>query len=65
MTYNNDNQRRKGLEGEVMKLSIRALGCAALMAAASTTWAAEPAQCQNVRMGSVNWTDVVASSAVA
>lgn len=65
MTYNNDNQRRKGLEGEVMKLSIRAFGCAALMLAASTTWAAEPAQCQNVRMGTVNWTDVVASSAVA
>ena len=48
-----------------MKSMIKAVGCAALLVAANTTWAAEPAQCQNVRMGSVNWTDVVASSAIA
>ncbi len=65
MTNNNDNQRRKGLVGDVMKSTIKAVGCAALLLAANTTWAAEPAQCQNVRMGSVNWTDVVASSAIA
>lgn len=48
-----------------MKRSIKALGCAALLCTVCTTWAAEPAQCQNVRMGTVNWTDVVASSAIA
>ncbi|MHC6226175.1 choline ABC transporter substrate-binding protein [Pseudomonas sp. X10] len=48
-----------------MKLSITAAACAALFTVASGTWAAEPAACQTVRMGSVNWTDVVASSAVA
>ncbi|EKT4465285.1 choline ABC transporter substrate-binding protein [Pseudomonas putida] len=48
-----------------MKRSITATTCAALLSVASGTWAAEPAACQNVRMGSVNWTDVVASSAVA
>ncbi|WP_423359860.1 choline ABC transporter substrate-binding protein [Pseudomonas citronellolis] len=48
-----------------MKLSIKAGACAALFTLVSSAWAAEPASCQNVRMGSVNWTDVVASSAVA
>ncbi|MEB3902592.1 glycine/betaine ABC transporter substrate-binding protein, partial [Pseudomonas putida] len=48
-----------------MKRSITAATCAALLSVVSGTWAAEPAACQNVRMGSVNWTDVVASSAVA
>ncbi|MDD1149683.1 choline ABC transporter substrate-binding protein [Pseudomonas sp. TNT2022 ID357] len=31
----------------------------------SPTWAAEPASCKTVRMGVVNWTDVIAASAVA
>ncbi|MDC7819047.1 choline ABC transporter substrate-binding protein [Pseudomonas sp. TNT2022 ID1048] len=31
----------------------------------SPTWAAEPASCKTVRMGVVNWTDVIATSAVA
>ena len=31
----------------------------------SPTWAAEPASCKSVRMGVVNWTDVIATSAVA
>lgn len=48
-----------------MKLSITTAACAALLTFASGTWAAEPAACQTVRMGAVNWTDVVASSAVA
>ncbi|MFB4394780.1 MULTISPECIES: choline ABC transporter substrate-binding protein [unclassified Pseudomonas] len=48
-----------------MKRSITAAACVALLSITSNTWAAEPAACQNVRMGSVNWTDVVASSAVA
>ncbi|MDF0733036.1 choline ABC transporter substrate-binding protein [Pseudomonas entomophila] len=48
-----------------MKRSITAAACAALLTLTTHTWAAEPAACQNVRMGSVNWTDVVASSAVA
>jgi glycine betaine/proline transport system substrate-binding protein len=48
-----------------MKLSIKAGACAALFTLVSSAWATEPASCQNVRMGSVNWTDVVASSAVA
>ncbi|MGC5703311.1 choline ABC transporter substrate-binding protein [Pseudomonas sp. NFXW11] len=37
--------------------------CAALLSA--PTWAAEPAACKNVRMGVVNWTDVIATSAMA
>ncbi|PNG28612.1 glycine/betaine ABC transporter substrate-binding protein [Pseudomonas protegens] len=31
----------------------------------SPTWAAEPASCKTVRMGVVNWTDVIATSAMA
>ncbi|WP_411383090.1 choline ABC transporter substrate-binding protein [Pseudomonas sp. L7] len=48
-----------------MQRSIKAATCAALLSISAASWAAEPAACQNVRMGSVNWTDVVASSAVA
>lgn len=48
-----------------MQRSIKAATCAALLSISVASWAAEPAACQNVRMGSVNWTDVVASSAVA
>ena len=48
-----------------MKRSLAAATCAALLTLSSTAWAAEPDACQNVRMGSVNWTDVVASSALA
>lgn len=47
-----------------MKRSITVAACAALLSI-NPAWAAEPPACQNVRMGSVNWTDVVASSAVA
>lgn len=39
--------------------------CAALMLASSTLWAAEPSSCNNVRLGAVNWTDVVATSAIS
>ncbi|BAQ75018.1 choline ABC transporter periplasmic protein [Pseudomonas sp. Os17] len=38
--------------------------CASALLSAST-WAAEPASCKTVRMGVVNWTDVIATSAVA
>ena len=31
----------------------------------ASVMAAEPASCQNVRMGVVNWTDVIATSAMA
>ncbi|WP_300238530.1 choline ABC transporter substrate-binding protein [Pseudomonas sp.] len=31
----------------------------------SPSWAAEPASCKTVRMGVVNWTDVIATSAMA
>ncbi|OCT27927.1 choline ABC transporter substrate-binding protein [Pseudomonas putida] len=48
-----------------MQRSIKAATCAALLGISAASWGAEPAACQNVRMGSVNWTDVVASSAVA
>lgn len=39
--------------------------CAALMLASSTLWAAEPSSCGTVRLGAVNWTDVVATSAIS
>ncbi|MGE8352698.1 MAG: choline ABC transporter substrate-binding protein [Pseudomonas protegens] len=38
--------------------------CAAALLNAPT-WAAEPASCKAVRMGVVNWTDVIATSAMA
>lgn len=38
--------------------------CAAALVS-SPTWAAEPASCKNLRMGVVNWTDVIATSAMA
>ncbi|KAF0866208.1 choline ABC transporter substrate-binding protein [Pseudomonas sp. LD120] len=38
--------------------------CASVLLSAPT-WAAEPASCKTVRMGVVNWTDVIATSAVA
>ena len=38
--------------------------CAAALLS-SPTWAAEPASCKAVRMGVVNWTDVIATSAMA
>ena len=44
---------------------IRHISCAVLMLSSTALLAAEPAKCQNVRMGVVNWTDVVATSAVA
>ncbi|HDY6013928.1 TPA: choline ABC transporter substrate-binding protein [Pseudomonas aeruginosa] len=48
-----------------MKTTIRQLGCALLILASGAALAAEPEQCRMVRLGTVNWTDVVASSAVA
>ena len=48
-----------------MKTTIRQLGCALLILASGAALAAEPEQCRTVRLGTVNWTDVVASSAVA
>ncbi|PVZ11299.1 MULTISPECIES: choline ABC transporter substrate-binding protein [unclassified Pseudomonas] len=44
--------------------AMKLTACAALMLASSGLWAAEPAECSNVRMGSVNWTDVIATSAM-
>lgn len=48
-----------------MKKLIRDLSCGVLMLSSTALLAAEPAKCQSVRMGVVNWTDVVATSAVA
>ncbi|MDB6047381.1 MAG: glycine/betaine transporter substrate-binding protein [Pseudomonas sp.] len=48
-----------------MKRFIRHISCGVLMLSSSALMAAEPAACQNVRMGVVNWTDVIATSAVA
>ncbi|MBD1587934.1 choline ABC transporter substrate-binding protein [Pseudomonas typographi] len=45
--------------------TIKNSACAALMLASSTLWAAEPASCSTVRLGAVNWTDVIATSAMA
>ncbi|MDI2536702.1 glycine/betaine ABC transporter substrate-binding protein, partial [Pseudomonas aeruginosa] len=44
-----------------MKTTIRQLGCALLILASGAALAAEPEQCRTVRLGTVNWTDVVAS----
>lgn len=44
--------------------TIKTSLCAALMVASSTLWAAEPAACKSVRLGAVNWTDVVATTAI-
>src|SRR5262245_39327084 len=46
-----------------MKASIIAL-CLALLLAGGVR-AGEPARCQDVRMGLVTWTDVIATSAIA
>ncbi|WP_426143499.1 choline ABC transporter substrate-binding protein [Pseudomonas sp. DWP3-1-2] len=48
-----------------MKKLIRHISCGVLMLGSTAALAAEPAACQNVRMGVVNWTDVIATSAVA
>ncbi|WP_296261759.1 MULTISPECIES: choline ABC transporter substrate-binding protein [unclassified Pseudomonas] len=48
-----------------MKRFIRQISCGVLMLGSTALMAAEPAKCQSVRMGVVNWTDVVATSAVA
>lgn len=48
-----------------MHKKIRQLSCTLLMLGSTALSAAEPAQCQNVRMGVVNWTDVIATSAMA
>ncbi|RJG12394.1 choline ABC transporter substrate-binding protein [Pseudomonas cavernicola] len=48
-----------------MKNFIRHLSCSVLMLSSTALLAAEPAECQKVRMGVVNWTDVIATSAVA
>ena len=47
-----------------MKRFIRPLACCLLLAS-GTLFAAEPAACKKVRMGVVNWTDVIATSAMA
>jgi glycine betaine/proline transport system substrate-binding protein len=59
--YKKDSQP----EGARMKRFIRHISCGVLMLSSSALMAAEPAACQNVRMGVVNWTDVIATSAVA
>ncbi|BCQ61727.1 MULTISPECIES: choline ABC transporter substrate-binding protein [Pseudomonas] len=41
------------------------LVCCASALLSAPTWAAEPAACKTVRMGVVNWTDVIATSAMA
>jgi glycine betaine/proline transport system substrate-binding protein len=48
-----------------MKTIIRHLSCSLLMLGSTVVLAAEPAACQKVRMGVVNWTDVIATSGVA
>lgn len=48
-----------------MNRVIRHISCAVLMLSSTALLAAEPAACKNVRMGVVNWTDVVATSAMA
>jgi len=48
-----------------MKRFIRQISCGVLMLSSTALMAAEPAKCQSVRMGVVNWTDVIATSAVA
>lgn len=48
-----------------MKRFIRQISCGVLMLSSTAVLAAEPAKCQNVRMGVVNWTDVIATSAMA
>ncbi len=48
-----------------MKNLIRRLSCSLLMLSSTALLAAEPAACQKVRMGVVNWTDVIATSGVA
>lgn len=48
-----------------MKRFIRHISCGVLMLSSTALLAAEPAKCQNVRMGVVNWTDVIATSAMA
>lgn len=47
-----------------MKRMIKAVSCAAAVLASQSPWAAEQASCQDVRMGVVAWTDVVATSAM-
>ncbi|MGH8437217.1 MAG: choline ABC transporter substrate-binding protein [Pseudomonas sp.] len=47
-----------------MKKVARQISCCLLMLTSSALYAAEPAECQNVRMGVVNWTDVIATSAM-
>lgn len=47
-----------------MKSYIRHLSCSVLMLSSTALLAAEPAECQKVRMGVVNWTDVIATSAM-
>ena len=48
-----------------MKRFIRQISCGVLMLSSTVLMAAEPAKCQSVRMGVVNWTDVIATSAIA
>ena len=48
-----------------MNRFIRHISCGVMMLTSTALLAAEPAKCQNVRMGVVNWTDVIATSAVA
>ncbi len=40
------------------------LSCCLLVLASQTAFAADPASCKNVRLGVVNWTDVIATSAM-
>ena len=40
------------------------MGCAALILAAGNVQAAEPAQCKNISIGLMSWTDVIATTAV-
>jgi glycine betaine/proline transport system substrate-binding protein len=48
-----------------MKKLLRHVSCALLTLSSTALLAAEPAACQSVRMGVVNWTDVIATSAMA
>ncbi|MGH8354945.1 MAG: choline ABC transporter substrate-binding protein [Pseudomonas sp.] len=48
-----------------MKRLVRHVSCGLLMLTSTALLAAEPAACQKVRMGVVNWTDVIATSGMA
>jgi glycine betaine/proline transport system substrate-binding protein len=47
-----------------MKTIAQAL-CATVLLCSASTWAAEPAQCKVIKLGSTNWSDTIATTAMA